>query len=451
MAASSASGATIWTGTTGSWFDASNWSAGVPGAAGAEISNGGTAQIAAGQSAGASDVVLGKSGASGSISTTGGALSALTLTVQNGDYSQTAGSQQGTLNVKALSGATASYHLSGGTITGPGGAGGTATINSSGGTSIFTQDGGTNGYQSLNLRSNGFGSASYILNTGVVSSTVVSVGADASGSTDHFAQNGGTMTTSFRLNLSVQKTGTYDLTAGTLQNASISVSAGKVTQSGGTISNSSISMSAGGSWTMSGGTVSSASGKLDVFGPNTAFFQSAGSFTIRDEQISVGGKLTVTGGTHNPDALIISGGSLLRSGGSSALSALFISGSDSLLDLTLDPTNPLSTMTTFNTGVDGILRIHLADETPLPDPSQQFVLISGANSVQGQFDNVASGGRLVTDGGSFLVSYGAGSPFGAANVVLSDFQVPEPVGGTLMVMPMAIAVLRRHRRTRSSG
>ncbi len=58
-----------------------------------------------------------------------------------------------------------------------------------------------------------------------------------------------------------------------------------------------------------------------------------------------------------------------------------------------------------------------------PSPSNTMTILS-AGSLLGTFDNISPGGRLDTiDGlGSFLVNYGAGSPFSATSIVLSDFE-----------------------------
>ena len=85
-------------------------------------------------------------------------------------------------------------------------------------------------------------------------------------------------------------------------------------------------------------------------------------------------------------------------------------------------------------------------------PTDVFTIVD-ADSIAGTFANVMPGERLFTsDGrGSFLVHYGPGSPFDASDVVLSEFQVPEP-GGLLIAGPWLVSVVvsrgARHRRTR---
>jgi hypothetical protein len=59
----------------------------------------------------------------------------------------------------------------------------------------------------------------------------------------------------------------------------------------------------------------------------------------------------------------------------------------------------------------------------VPLGAGQTLTILSASSIAGSFQNVASGSRLATiDGrGSFLVSYGSGSPFEDSDIVLSNF------------------------------
>ena len=76
-----------------------------------------------------------------------------------------------------------------------------------------------------------------------------------------------------------------------------------------------------------------------------------------------------------------------------------------------------------------------------------FAILSSNQPILGAFANVANGARLNTaDGfGSFLVNYGAGSPFGAQNVELSAF-VPVPEPGSLLLALAGGATLLLRRR-----
>jgi len=88
-------------------------------------------------------------------------------------------------------------------------------------------------------------------------------------------------------------------------------------------------------------------------------------------------------------------------------------------------------------------------------PTDVFTVLTAGSPIAGSFTNVLGGAR-VPDGvgsGSFVVNYGAGSPFGMYTLVLTDFQpVPEPSTWSLLSLG-AVTVLYtlRRRRRRSSG
>jgi hypothetical protein len=100
--------------------------------------------------------------------------------------------------------------------------------------------------------------------------------------------------------------------------------------------------------------------------------------------------------------------------------------------------------------LDGTLELHMLNgfQSQL-DPSQTFTLLTSKDVLSGVFDNVANGARLTTADGlaSFQVNYGAGSPYGANNLVLSDpHAVPEPASLVLFgggVLALAFARFRR--------
>ena len=102
-------------------------------------------------------------------------------------------------------------------------------------------------------------------------------------------------------------------------------------------------------------------------------------------------------------------------------------------------------------GLDGTLELHMLNGFQLQlDPSQIFTLLTSKDVLSGAFDNVANGSRLTTADGlaSFQVNYGAGSLYGANNLVLSDPQaVPEPA--SLMLFggaALALGLFRYCRR-----
>ena len=76
-----------------------------------------------------------------------------------------------------------------------------------------------------------------------------------------------------------------------------------------------------------------------------------------------------------------------------------------------------------------------------------LVVVDAASTILGEFENAASGERLATvDGlGSFMVSYGLGSAFNPAALVLSNFQpIPEPSTALLIATGMLLLCVR-HR------
>jgi fibronectin-binding autotransporter adhesin len=102
-------------------------------------------------------------------------------------------------------------------------------------------------------------------------------------------------------------------------------------------------------------------------------------------------------------------------------------------------------------GLDGILELHMLNGFQLKlEPGQIFTLLTSNNLLEGVFDNIASGARLTTADGlaSFQVNYGAGSKYGANNLVLSDPRaVPEPASVMLFAGgALALTLLRVRRR-----
>jgi fibronectin-binding autotransporter adhesin len=75
--------------------------------------------------------------------------------------------------------------------------------------------------------------------------------------------------------------------------------------------------------------------------------------------------------------------------------------------------------------LDGLLEIQQAAGY-VPTPNLTFTVLDAA-AITGTFDNVANGQRLQITGGvtsgSFVVNYGAGSPFDPTRIVLTSFQI----------------------------
>jgi|GEM_PF-5315713 len=103
--------------------------------------------------------------------------------------------------------------------------------------------------------------------------------------------------------------------------------------------------------------------------------------------------------------------------------------------------------------LDGTLKVQFANSFQNTiTGAQTFTILTSNQPLTGAFDNAASGVRLGTaDGlGSFLVSYGVGSPFSPQSVVLSDFiPVPEPSAFACVVLGLG-ALSWRRRRTGSA-
>jgi len=89
----------------------------------------------------------------------------------------------------------------------------------------------------------------------------------------------------------------------------------------------------------------------------------------------------------------------------------------------LPPTSRRDLLTvTNNASIIGNLVLENLNSTVMPPASTTYTVLT-AGSLTGAFANAANGTRLDTiDGsGSFVVNYGAGSPFNSNHVVLSDF------------------------------
>ncbi len=94
---------------------------------------------------------------------------------------------------------------------------------------------------------------------------------------------------------------------------------------------------------------------------------------------------------------------------------------------------------------DLVLRFAAGFES-LVTMADTFAIFEAPEDIDGAFNNVAAGARLLTaDGsGSFVVNYGPTSPFGDNRVVLSDYEViPEPAAGLLL---LTLGFSKRRRR-----
>jgi hypothetical protein len=388
---------TNWVGTTGDWFEPTNWSTGsVPTVQAAVIDNGGTAQIMSG-SASAQTLTLGNA-ASGTLSQTGGTL--------NTDG----------LSLGTLAGASGSYTLTTGTLKGRlGSTVGTMTVGDSG-SGTFTQSGGSVSAGTLQIALRPGSSGSFTMSGGVAnSSSQVDV---ASGGTGSFNQSNG------------QFTGATEFFGSNGHAATAVLGGGTHSFSQGlTIGNLVSSFShTGGMLTGTTGSNFTNRGLFSNTGGTTTLYNwsSFGSPPSSSPVTVVGAPIAVTGSTCS------------------------VTGS---LTFDLDPTLATPTITTSagSATFAGTLAIDLADGTAgLISPSATFNLFVDNNTSFAPgvaFGNVANGARINFDEGSFVVNYGATSPFGANKVVLSNFQpAPEPSAAVGAVLAGAVALLRRRRR-----
>lgn len=354
-------------------------------------------------------------GAEGSLVVTGGTMNNGNVYVgytSAGNMSVDGGTGNTTLLIGNGASAPGGVHLSNGTLASR------AFVGYRGAGSV-TQDGGL--ATSVTIGDQSTGSGIYTINAGTIRSGLT-VGNAGTGT---FTQNGGTIndtsTSSLAIGSSSSAVGTFNLNAGQANFSSVTVA-------------------------------SSGKGTLN---------QSGGTFNASSETIGLGsaaqGKIVQSGGSHAVSGqLKIDHGSLARSGGT--LSAgNFTMTANATLEFDLNSASPVSAMTIASTAaVNGVLKIDLLDaplEIPL-SPSDSFTLLTAGSAITGSFSNVANGQRLDTiDGdGSFVVNYGAGSAFGANQLVLSNFgpaSAPEPAGFAL-IGAVAGGILLRRRRIRKT-
>ena len=299
----------------------------------------------------------------------------------------------------------------------------------------------------------------------------------ASGAT--FAtQGGGTQTGSF----SVASGGDLWLTGGSDLNSGSSVTgAGKVTLGGTTINTGSTYNTTGETHLRGGSTIfntsattgsvtttTGGSNSLEVNGATTTLTV-AGAYTQSGGVTIVTGGAVIDGSVYNLNAGELKGtgiiaSSLIAGAGSNTISpglspgTLTINGS-----LSLSGTSTLAmelggvTQGSLYDYLDvngaltlaGMLELDFINDFQLGVTSlDQFVLATANSDITGSFLNVASGDRLNVGGfGSFQVWYGAGSAFGASNLVLGDFTaVPEPSRAMLMLLGLFGIIQRRKRK-----
>jgi hypothetical protein len=177
---------------------------------------------------------------------------------------------------------------------------------------------------------------------------------------------------------------------------------------------------------------------------------SGGTVALQNATIS-GGVVRADGGTIAGNGTI--GGTNLQAGGRVApglsvgtltVQGNYVETADNLLDIEIGPAGNDRLVVTGSASLAGSLGVWFIDGFgPEAMTTDQFLVLD-AISISGSFANVASGGQLLTSDGlfTFLVYYGAGSPFGASDVVLTGVgvaAVPEP--GAVLLFAAGLALL----------
>jgi hypothetical protein len=449
---------TNWSAGSGDWFDAANWSAGVPTSAiDANVANGGTANIAA-TPAVAQNLNLGGATGSGSLDLTGATTTLSTTGTYVGRAAGGIGSftltdarhAVGNLYVGYDAGSVGQYQInSGGARFGAFNGVSTRTIGYAG-SGTLTQDGGTLS-GTLKLGDLATGSGLYRLNAGsYATSTLVQVGLAGGGTVQ---QAGGTFSTISTLLVGQATPGTghgvYNLSAGSLSAQKVNVGLNSTfAQSGGTFAGDLV-VTPTSTYRLTGGSANVGTAQV----ANTTLHLDGGAFTAQSIT-SVGPfgspwSVDVTAGTHDIGSIQLNNdGALNYSGGSLTLFSLSGTGFNAMMNFVdFDPAAPPAPIVVTSLG-NLVLDVDLApDSWQLIEPDDAFVLFQRAvpGSLLPSFQ-VPSGGRLTVDGGSFQLNYGSSSEFGGSKVVLSDFQhVPEP-SGVFAIIALTTTALRRRRR-----
>jgi hypothetical protein len=215
----------------------------------------------------------------------------------------------------------------------------------------------------------------------------------------------------------------------------------------------------------SGATVGNVGQLLNIDFNGVASFDTGGPILLHD--VVVGGTLagadrvtvdgTISGAGSISAADVVAAGNISpgNSPGKLTVSGELAMQSSSTLTIELARTAADLLATMGGLTVDGNLAVGLLDGY-VPGPSDRFTIATSGGPIVGLFDDVLPGERLATlDGsGSFVVNYGAASALGSANVVLSDFRVPEPAAPFILLAAATPGLFcrrgRRHPSWRSA-
>ncbi|MBK8035638.1 MAG: PEP-CTERM sorting domain-containing protein [Verrucomicrobiaceae bacterium] len=222
----------------------------------------------------------------------------------------------------------------------------------------------------------------------------------------------------------------------TLKNNRDLTTAGAYANSGTTrVEDSTTVLTVNGAYTQTGGVTAMVGGAFidpTVFNLNGGTLQGIG--TIESNVIAGPGSHTIAPGL-SPGTLTINGNLTLSSGSTLAMELGGLT-QGTLYDH-LDVNGVLT--------LAGMLDLDFINDFQNSLTNGEFLTLATADSaILGSFSNVASGGHLLTNFPFALqVWYGAGSPFGAENLVVV---VPEPSRALLMMLG-GMAVLHRRRRS----
>jgi len=303
----------------------------------------------------------------------------------------------------------------------------TGTVNASSGT--ITLQGGVTQHSGTTLTAgiwNVTNGASINITTG---SDITTIGSGASVSLDGAGSSFAKVTNALNNNQ-----GSF-----TLKNNRDLTTAGTYTNSGTTRvedSTTVMTIGTGGSaaYTQTGGVTALVNGAFidpSVFNLNGGTLQGTG--TIQSNVIAGPGSNTIAPGM-SPGTLTINGNLTLSSGSTLAMELGGLT-QGSLYDY-LDVNGVLT--------LAGMLDLDFINDFQNSLTSGNILTLATANSdILGSFSNVASGGYLMTNYPIALqVWYGAGSPFGAENLVVA---IPEP-SRAMLIMLGGLALLQRRRR-----
>ncbi|MEO6873802.1 MAG: PEP-CTERM sorting domain-containing protein [Opitutaceae bacterium] len=232
-------------------------------------------------------------------------------------------------------------------------------------------------------------------------------------------------------------TGTYNKTAGSTSILVPFTNAGTVNVNGGALAFTSTFSNASGTVIVESGSSFSATGPL-TFGTSSLL---RGNGTLTSPSLSASGTI-FPGTVAGPGLLTITSAVMLAA---PSQTSFRLGGTG------LGTTYDHLTVNGAFTAAGNLRVVFTGGFEALANNTMTFDLI-GASTLAGAFANVAPGTTVITTDGlaTFVVNYGVGSPFGANDVVLSDFlPVPEPSTYLLLLGGLPAIFLAFRRRFRS--